>query len=137
MSQVRMRVSQSIYAVCTIRGWRYYVKALLSILFGFMLLTSLVGISYATPIIQPTQGSGDVNACVNLKPNDPNYTALGCAGAAHQNGNENQPPHATCVTGQKADATCCEDGITPHGLQVSDNQNIQTIQAVTEPKCSG
>jgi len=87
-----------------------------------MLLTSLVGISYATPITQPAQSSGDINACVNLKPNDPNYIALGCAGAAHQNGDET-PPHHTCVFDQNADnIACCRDGIAPHSLEVSDIQ---------------
>jgi len=109
------------------------VKALFSILLGLTLLTSLVGISYATPVMQPAQSSGDINACVNLKPNDPNYIALGCAGAAHQNGNEN-PPQAHCVVdgkapdfaccgaGQKADTNCCVEGFTPHSLEVSDIQ---------------
>ena len=107
------------------------MKALLSILFGLMLLTSLVGISYATPVMLPSQGSGDVNACVNLKPTDPAYYGLGCAGAAHQGGDENPPPHVTCVAGQKADTVCCKLGIAPNSLQVSDNQNTQTIQANT------
>ena len=107
------------------------MKTLLSVLLGLMLLTSLVGISYATPITQPAQSSGDINACVNLKPNDPNYIALGCAGAAHQNGDENTPPHLTCFAGQKADAVCCRDSIAPNSLQVSDNQNTQSIEAFT------
>ncbi len=111
-----------IYVVCTIRRRRYLVKTFLSIVLGLVLLTSLVGISYATPLVQPAQNnSGDVNACVNLKPNDPNYYALGCAGAAHQNGNDNPPQHS-CPVGQKADSTCCRDGITPHSLEVSDIQ---------------
>ena len=93
------------------------MKTLLSALLGLMLLTSLVGISYATPVMLPLQGSGDVNACVNLKPNDPNYTTLGCAGAAHQGGDENQPPH-NCVFG-RTDGTCCV-GTGTHGLEVSD-----------------
>ena len=121
-----MRVSQSIYAVCTIRGRRYFVKALLSTLLGLMLLTSLVGITYATPVMQPTQNNGgDINACVNLTPNNPNYIALGCAGAAHQNGNENPPPHQTCIDQKAPDSVCCPYGIAPNSLQVSDNQNTR------------
>jgi len=108
------------------------VKTILSVLLGVVLLTSLVGISYATPLVQPLQGSGDINACVNLKPNDPNYTTLGCAGAAHQGGDENQPPHncldsrigadAFCVCSGNRLGTdfCCPVGITPHSPEVSD-----------------
>ena len=97
------------------------MKALLSILLGFMLLTSLVGISYATPVMLPLQGSGDINACVNLTPNNPNYVTLGCAGAAHQGGDENPPQHNNCNVGRIGSNTfCCESGITPHSLDVSD-----------------
>ena len=93
------------------------MKALPSILLGVMLLASLVGISYA-------QGSGDVNACVNLKPNDSNYYSLGCAGAAHQNGNENQPPHRTCFDGKSGpDAVCCPATSLPsQSLEASEIQ---------------
>ena len=107
------------------------MKAILSILVGLMLLTSLVGISYATPLVQPMQGSGDVNACVNLTPNNPNYITLGCAGAAHQGGDENQPPHncvdsrlgtdsCLCGGGRLGSDFCCFDGISPHSPEVSD-----------------
>ena len=96
------------------------MKTILSVLLGVILLTSLVGISYATPILQPTLGSGDINACVNLKPNDPNYTALGCAGAAHQNGDESPPPRH-CFDGKKGtESVCCPVSISPHSLEVSD-----------------
>jgi hypothetical protein len=110
-------------------------KILFSIVLGLMLLTSLVGISYATPIVQPVQNNGgNDNACVNLTPNDPNYTSLGCGGAAHQGGNENPPAHgcnapgartspdgACCTEGRIGpDITCCNLGITPHSLEVSD-----------------
>jgi len=95
------------------------VKAILSILVGLMLLTSLVGISYATPL-QPLQSSGDVNACVNLKPTDPAYYGLGCAGAAHQGGDENKPPHQCVDSKIGTDVFCCPSGITPHGPEVSD-----------------
>jgi hypothetical protein len=122
------------------------VKTVLSVLLGLMLLTSLVGISYATPIVQPAQNNGgNDNACVNLSPNNPNYISLGCGGAAHQNGNNNPPAHGCaspgarvgpdfCCFGQKADSacctegrvgpdiTCCGTGITPHSLEVSDIQ---------------
>ncbi len=112
------------------------MKAFLSILLGLMLLTSLVGISYATPVMQPAQNTGgDNNSCTQLTPNNPNYYSLGCAGAAHQGGNENPPSHgcaapgarigpdfACCGTGQQADTTCCGDGITPHSFEVSDIQ---------------
>ena len=107
------------------------MKTVLSILLGLMLLTSLVGISYGTPIIQPT---GEANSCAGLTPNNPNYISLGCAGAAHQGGNEN-PRHGCvapggrisldggcCQTGQKADTRCCSTGITPHSFDVSDIQ---------------
>ena len=94
------------------------MKALPSILLGVMLLTSLVSISYATPIM-PTQGSGDVNACVNLKPNNPNWYNLGCAGAAHQNGNDN-PPHHCDTDGIGTDRFCCPGSISPNSLEVSD-----------------
>ena len=95
------------------------MKAFLSIVLGLMLLTSLVGISYATPIMQP---AGDpINSCVNLSPNDPNYITLGCAGAAHQGGDDNHRQRCS-VTGQKSsDGTCCAGtGITPHSLEIID-----------------
>ncbi len=123
ISQDRMRASQIIYAVCIIRGWRSLVKAFLSILLGLMLLTSLVGISYATPVMQPVQNTGgDNNSCTQLTPNNPNYYTLGCAGAAHQGGNENPPSHPSCVIGGRTapDVVCCGTGITPHSLEVSD-----------------
>ena len=95
------------------------MKAILSILVGLMLLTSLVGISYATPL-QPLQSSGDVNACVNLKPTDPAYYGLGCAGAAHQGGDENKPPHKCFVGRAGTDTFCCPGSISPQSLEVSD-----------------
>ena len=96
------------------------MKTILSVLLGIVLLTSLVSLSYATPLVQPTQNSGDINACVNLKPNNPNYYALDCAGAAHQSGNENPPPHH-CVDGKiGTDASCCPVSISPHSIEVSD-----------------
>jgi hypothetical protein len=74
--------------------------------------------------VQPSQNNGgDINSCVNLTPNNPNYITLGCAGAAHQNGNDNPPHHSTCVDGRIGpDVDCCHLGITRHSLQVSDIQ---------------
>lgn len=97
------------------------MKMVLALLLELMLLTPLVGISYATPIVQPTQSGGDANSCAGLSPNNPNYFTLGCAGAAHQNGNDN-PPHHSCATGHKVDRFCCPFSITPHNLEVSDIQ---------------
>ena len=77
------------------------MKEFLSIVLGLMLLTSLVGISYATPIMQSAQNTGgDNNSCTQLTPNNPNYYTLGCAGAAHQGGNENPPSHSCTVDGR-------------------------------------
>jgi hypothetical protein len=96
------------------------MKAFLSILLGLMLLTSLVGISYATPTMQPTRSGGDNNSCVLLPPDDPDYVTLGCPAGAHQ-GNDNPPQHGCLAPGQKnPDGTCCPVGITPHSLEVSD-----------------
>ena len=99
------------------------MKAFLSIFLGFMLLTSLVGISYATPIVQPAQGSGsNNNGCVLLPPNNPNYDPQDCHGA-HQGGNDDPPHHIhACFDGRIGpDVTCaCNVGITPHSLEISD-----------------
>ena len=107
-------ITNVIYAVCIIRRRRYSVKALLSILLGLMLLTSLVGISYATPTVQPTQSSGSNNNC--LGPNTPQNDARNC----HQDaGSHSDPPH-NCVDSRISPDFCCESGITPHSFEVSD-----------------
>ena len=113
------------------------MKEFLSIVLGLMLLTSLVGISYATPIMQSAQNTGgDNNSCTQLTPNNPNYYTLGCARAAHQGGNENPPSHSCTVDGRIGpdaacgcfsgrigpDLTCCQTSITPHSFEVSDIQ---------------
>ena len=67
------------------------MKAILSILLGIMLLTSLVGVSYASPIMQP---SGN-DTC---SPNSSNYNPGDCG--AHQGGNAGDP-HPQCPQGQK------------------------------------
>ena len=114
----------------------------LSVLLGLMLLTSMVGISYATPIL-PTQTGGNANACAGLTPNDPNYVTLGCAGAAHQGGNEN-PPHGCiapvgrvsldggcCWTGRVgSDGVCCVNRVASPSL---DGSNIQTDRPYCGP----
>ena len=69
--------------------------------------------------MQPTQSSGDINACVNLKPNDPNYNTLGCAGAAHRGGDENTPPQ-NCGDSKLGADFCCHVFNMPRSLEVSD-----------------
>ncbi len=129
-------VTVQVYVLSRVLGWRYSMRAILSIILGFMLLTSLVGISYATPIMQPSQSGGDTNACAGLTPNNPNYLSLGCGGAAHQGGNEN-PRHGCvapggrislegrcCSTGKvNSDAFCCTDRGTSSSFGVT---GIQT-----------
>lgn len=101
--------------------WRYFVKVLLSILLGTILLTSLVGVSYATPTMQPVQGS-------SCDPNSPNYNGTPCGD--HNGGNENPPQHgctpvgqkgtdaACCFTGRSTpDTPCCTTGITPQSSE--------------------
>lgn len=107
------------------RRRRYFVKAILSILLGMMLLTSLVGITYANPV-QPLDNN---NPCTQ-PPNNPNYDPGNCG--AHAGGNPNPPEHGCTPMGGKgpdgsccgdsihADTTCCFDGITPHSAQISD-----------------
>ena len=84
------------------------MKTLLSLLLGLMLLTSLVGISYAAPTVQPTQGSG-------CNPNSP--TCDGQSGPHFGN----PPPSPCTITGQKGpDFACCPAGITPHSSETYD-----------------
>ncbi len=103
------------------------MKALLSILLGLMLATStLVGIAYANPIVQPTQSTGgNTNTCAQMSPSNPNYTANNCP-FVHDGGNggSHDPPHHGCFSGKiGTDAACgCGDGITPHSFEVSDFQ---------------
>ena len=95
------------------------MKALLSILLGLILVTStLVGIAYATPKLQPADGSD--NNCALVPPTDPNGTTLGCHGA----GQRDHDPPAHCFAGRIGpDAACaCGDGVTPHSLETSDIQ---------------
>jgi hypothetical protein len=107
------------------------VKALLSILLGLMLLTSLLGISYATPTVQPAQSTGgNTNTCAQMSPSNPNYAADNCFMHDGGNGGSHDPPHHSCVDRISPDG-CCGAGITPNSLQVFDNQNIQIIQADT------
>ncbi|MGD0422514.1 MAG: hypothetical protein ABSA92_03540 [Candidatus Bathyarchaeia archaeon] len=88
------------------------MKTVLSILLGLMLLTSLVGISYATPTVQPTQStSGNTNNCYNLN------------NCLHDGGNGGRdPPRRGCVTGKISPDGCCRAGITPHSFEASDIQ---------------
>jgi hypothetical protein len=100
------------------------MKTVLAILLGLMLLTSLVGISYATPV----QPSDNNNNCTPNQ-NNPNYDFGNCG--AHSGGSD--PHHGCSAPGQKApDAfrccsfgshtdglTCCVDGITPHSAEIS------------------
>ena len=109
------------------------MKALFSVLLGLMLLTSLVGISYATPVMQPTQNTSGDN-CGQQSPGNWNYNVTPtCHGDSHVGGTAGDPPSNSCLggqkadfaccgLGQKADTTCCEDGITPHAPEVSDIQ---------------
>ena len=68
------------------------MKAFLSILLGLMFVSStLVGIAYATPMMQPAQNTGGnapVNPCVELSPNNPSYFTQGCEVGAHTGGND-------------------------------------------------
>ena len=104
-----------VYAVSGVLGWRCSMKTVLSILLGLILLTSLVGISYATPTVQPVQSTGgNTNNCNN---------ANNC-GVVHDGGNGGRDPHHSCITGRiSPDKACgCAGGITPHSLEVSDIQ---------------
>jgi hypothetical protein len=101
------------------------VKAFLSIVLGLLLLTSLVGISYATPNLnlQPTQPPNN-NSCNNQTPNtsNGNYTQ-NCRGDTYY-GNGGRDPHGGCgeVGRIGTDGCTCADGITPHSFEVSDIQ---------------
>ena len=86
------------------------MKALLSILLGLILLTSLVGISYA-------QNSGD--NCGQLSPSNPNYGLMGCHGNSHVGGSADPPHHHCGFIDEKTDTACCPLGITPRSLEVS------------------
>jgi len=50
-------VTACVYVVSSVNGWRYSMKTVLSTLLGLMLLTSLVGLSYATPTVKPAQST--------------------------------------------------------------------------------
>ena len=93
------------------------MKVLLSILLGMMLLTSLVGISYATPV-QPLDNNN--NNCVPNQ-NNPNYTFGNCG--ANTGGTPRDPnPPSNCGDGSspKSPDTClCSGGISPHGSEIS------------------
>lgn len=84
-------------------GWRrYFVKALLSIFLGLMLLTSFLGISYATPNVNLQPAGSNYNSC-SLQP--PNTSNMNQTQNCHYrdaggNGSRHDPPH--CVDGQKA-----------------------------------
>lgn len=93
------------------------MKALLSILLGLMLVTStLVGIAYATPTMQP-QGS-DNNGCGLQPPNNVDNVTVSCHGAG-QRDHDHPPPH--CFDQKSPDRVCgCKFGITPHSLETSD-----------------
>jgi len=65
--------------------WRFSVKALLLVLLGLVLLTSLVGISYATPTLEPTQNSSSYdNSC--YPHHNANNMMMGCGCGAHSGG---------------------------------------------------
>ena len=88
------------------------MKTVLSTMLGLMLLTSLVGISYATPTVQPTQStSGNTNNCYNSN----NCVHDGGNGGSHD------PPHH-CVDRIGTDRACGCTGITPHSFEASDIQ---------------
>jgi len=89
------------------------VKTVLGILLGLMLLTSLVGISSATPTMQPAQGS-------SCNPNSPNYSGAQCG--ANSGGTPDPHPHCNAPMGKDTDGLCCFTGITPHGSEISDIQ---------------
>jgi len=85
------------------------MRIVLSVLFWLMLLTSLVGVSYAAPTLQPT---GNGNPC---NPSSPNYT--GACGP----GRNIDPPHHGCRIDIKGpDNPGCCASITPSSLEVSD-----------------
>jgi len=84
------------------------MKAVLSVLLGLMLLTSSVGISYATPAVQPFG-----NPC---NPSSPNYSGA-CGPGAHIG----DPHHGCIAPGRKGVLTsCCTDSNTPHAGELSD-----------------
>jgi hypothetical protein len=98
------------------------VKTLLSILLGLMLLTSLLGITYATPIgnLQPTQAPNYNNCNLQQPPNAMSMNVTQVCPHYNDGGNGGRDPHG-CLTGEKApDTGCCLGSITPNGLEVSD-----------------
>ena len=105
------------------------VKAILSLLLGLMLLTSLAGFAYAAPTLQPGQSNGTCNS------NDPNYNPDTCIGANNHNGangNGNNDPNPGCDSKApdsgcgcfssnplSPDSTCCGTSINPQNPQIS------------------
>jgi hypothetical protein len=90
------------------------MKALLSILLGLMLVTSLVvGTAYAYPAIQPLQNTSN-NPCGTQTPS-PTCTN------GHSGGGGNGDPHGCGANKNGLDGACAGcDGITPNDLATSD-----------------
>lgn len=83
------------------------MKALLSILLGIMLLTSLVGIAHATTTVQPL---------CNPDPSDPNYSPCG----ANNGGNDNPKPSCNPASIHSAVLnSCCAGGVGRNSLAIS------------------
>ena len=109
------------YYTRIIPAWRYFMEALLSILLGLMLLTSLVGISYATPIVQPTQ-----DTCPLQPPNIQNQNLQPCSP---------YPPHErfvhACVTFKNTSAPSLSLFLWTHvriaGLLYVVNDQFQSV----------
>ena len=98
-------------------------KTFLSILLGIMLLTSLVGFSYATPNPQPFQNNNNTNPCTVHNPNQ-NYNP-DCNGGNSKGGDPHH--HGGCSGGanpKSSDGCGCADSI-PH--------NLETVGASVNP----
>ena len=112
------------------------MKTLLSILLGLMLLTSLMGFSYANPTVQPLQNTEGDN-CNQQNQNNMMYNVtVACHGDSHVGGSAD-PPNGHCVVDSRTapdsacacfsgritpDLNCCPVGITPQSPEVSEIQ---------------
>jgi hypothetical protein len=109
------------------------VKIVLSALLGVILLTSLVGFSYAATPVQPLQN----NSYYCQQPSNQNNPDCPHDGT-HGQGDPGTPHSSNCAVGGASpkapdpsccefsahglEGTCCLDGVTPHSVESSDIQ---------------
>ena len=106
---------QLIYTERSIWRRRNFVKALLSILLGLMLLSSLLGVSYAAPTVlnspcPPNNSNITPTDCHNPNNGADPHSHHGCS-APGQKG----PDVPCCAVSHGSETTCCLD--STHGLE--------------------